>query len=69
MLYSAVIVKMVKDGYEQEKSKIILERFIDYVIGTSDMYIRIAILIYFSVNILSSQHFQHDSLVNTIFII
>ena len=37
MLYSAVIVRMVKYKYEQEKVESNLEGFIDYIIDTGDM--------------------------------
>ena len=68
MLFSAVITKMVKYRYEQEKLRAILKDLLCYWYK-QHVNINVIILIYTPINILSSQHFQHDSLVHTIFII
>ena len=69
MLYSAVIAKMVKYRYEQEKSRVILRDLLIMLLAQVTCKHKCNYLIYSPINILSSQHFQHDSLVNTISII
>ena len=62
MLYSAVIAKMVKYIYEQEKLRVILRDLLIILLARMTGKYKC----HFSINILSSQHSQHDSVVNTI---
>ena len=69
MLYSAMIERMVKYKYEQEKSRVILRDLLIMLLAQAICRHKFNYLIYSTINILSSQHSQHNSLVNTIFII
>ena len=69
MLYSAVIVGMVKYKYEQEKLRVILRDLLAILLAQARCRYKCKYLIYYTINILNSQHSQHSSLVNTIFII
>ena len=69
MLYSAVIVRMVKYKYEQEKSRVILRDLLVILLAQVMCRHKCNYLIYYTINILNSQHSQHSSFVNTIFII
>ena len=67
MLYSAVIVRMVK--YEQGKLRVMLRDLLDMLLAQAICRHKCNYLIYSTINILKSQCSQHSSLVNTIFII
>ena len=69
MSYSAVIVRMVKYKYEQEKLRVILRDLLIMLLAQVICRHKCNYLIYSTINILSSQCSQHNSLVNTIFII
>ena len=69
MLYSAVIVRMVGYKYEQEKLRVILRDLLIMLLAQAICRHKCNYLTYSTINILSSQFPQHNSLVNTIFII
>ena len=69
MLYSAVIVRIVKYKYEQEKLRVILRDLLIILLAQAIYRHKGNYLIYSTINILNSQHSQHSSLANTIFII
>ena len=60
MLYSAVIVRMVKYRYEQEKSRVILRDLLIMLLAQATCRHKCNYSIYSPINILSSQHSQHN---------
>ena len=53
----------------KKKLRVILKDLLIRLLAQVTCKYKVTILIYFSINILSSQHSQHDSVVNTISII